>query len=193
MVSRISLFIALGLLVAWPAEGADAPSQAQPQDSGQRINIDFNHPVYRDIQREEAQSADHIDGPIDYGTDFPTSGLMAATPSRAGFYNKPLPLESLVHSLEHGAIVVYYDKLSDDAEDLIRGWTDQYRGAMDAVIAVPNETLGETIVLTSWEYRLDLPKMDIRASFFVDAFRGRGPEGRIRLGGRPPARPSSKL
>ena len=181
MVRRIwpvTLVTALALVLAWPA--ADAQAQAQTQAGNQRINIDFDHPVYRDIQREESLGAEHIDGPIDYGTDFPTSGPMASSPSRAGFYNRPLPLESLVHSLEHGAIVVYYDELGDAEEELIRGWTDQYQDSMASVIAVPNETLGESIVLTSWEYRLDLPKMDVRASYFVDAFRGRGPEGRSR-------------
>jgi hypothetical protein len=40
--------------------------------------------------------------------------------------------------------------------------------------------LGETVILTSWQHRLELAKMDVRASFFVDAFRGRGPENRVR-------------
>ena len=86
----------------------------------------------------------------------------------------------MVHALEHGNIVIYYDKPTDAAMNLIRGWTDQYQGVWDGVVAVQHDNLDERIVLTAWQHRLELPKIDVRASFFVDAFRGRGPENRVR-------------
>ncbi len=180
MISRIlpvALVMALGLLP--PVMSAQAQ---QPHGSGRNTLFvyDANHPAYRDIQKEESLGREHIDGPVDYGTDFPTSGPHAPSPARPGFYDEPLPLEPLVHALEHGNIVIYYDQPSDAAMKVIRDWTDQYQGVWDAVIAVPHEGLGESIVLTSWQHRLELPKMDVRASFFVDAFRGRGPENRVR-------------
>lgn len=181
MVSRIlpvSLFAALGLLLVWPA--TDAQAQAHGSGRDQLFEYDANHPAYRDIQREESLGRDHIDGPVDYGTEFPTSGPHAPRPAEAGFYDKPIASEALVHALEHGSIIVYYDTPGDAAMKLIRSWTDQYDGDWDGVIAVPHEGLGEGVVLTSWQHRLELPKMDVRASFFVDAFRGRGPENRVR-------------
>ena len=68
----------------------------------------------------------------------------------------------------------------DVAMNLIRGWTDQYEGVWDGVIAVRHDDLGERVVFTAWQHRLELPKIDVRVSFFIDAFRGRGPENRVR-------------
>jgi len=177
MVSRIlpvTLFAALGLLLVWPI------TDAQGQGSDPLFEYDAKHPAFKDIQREESLGREHIEGPVDYGTEFPTSGPHAARPTEPGFYNDPLPLEPLVHALEHGNIVIYYDEPGDAAVKLIRGWTDQYQGALDGVIAVRHEGLGERIVMTSWRHRLELPKIDARAAFFIDAFRGRGPEKRVR-------------
>ncbi len=181
MVLRIlsgTLFAALGLLLALPV--SDAQGQTRGAGRDRLFEYDANHPAYRDIQREESLGREHIEGPVDYGTEFPTSGPHAPSPARPGFYNDPLPTESLVHAMEHGNVIIYYDEPADAAMKLIRGWTDQYRGVWDAVIAVRKDGLGEGFVLTAWQHRLELPKMDVRASFFVDAFRGRGPENRVR-------------
>lgn len=181
MVSRILpmiFFGALGLAVAWPA--TDASAQAHGGGRDELYQYDASHPAYKDIQREESLGREHIDGPVDYGTDFPTSGPHAPSPARPGFYNDPLPSEALVHALEHGNIVIYYDAPSDAAMNLLRGWTDQYQGVWDGVIAVRHDDLGEKIVMTSWQHRLEMAKIDVRASFFIDAFRGRGPENRVR-------------
>ena len=177
-------YLPLALLAALslPLMVTTADAQGQPHGSGHNelFQYDASHPAYRDIQRERSLGREHIDGPIDYGTDFPTSGPHAPSPARPGFYDEALPLEPLVHALEHGNIVIYYDEPGDAAMNLIRGWTDQYQGVWDAVIAVPHEGLGEGIVLTAWQHRLELAKLDVRASFFIDAFRGRGPENRVR-------------
>lgn len=180
MLSRflpIMVFAVLGLL-AWPA--ADAQAQGHGAGRDALFEYDANHPAYKDIQREEDLGREHVEGAVDYGTEFPTSGPHNPSPIPPGFYNDPLPSERLVHSLEHGNIIIYYGAPSDAAMNLIRGWTDQFQGAWDGVIAVRHDDLGEKIVMTSWQHRLELPKMDVRASFFVDAFRGRGPENRVR-------------
>jgi len=177
MVSRIlpvTLLAALGLLLAWPN------AEAQAQANAPLFEYDATHPAYKDIQREDSLGQEHIDGPVDYGTDFPTSGPHPARPTQAGFYKDSLPREPLVHALEHGNIIIYYDEPGAAAIKLIRTWTDQYQGAFDGVIALRHEGLGEGVVLTAWRHRLEIPKMDVRASFFVDAFRGRGPESRVR-------------
>lgn len=181
MVSRIlpvTVSLALGLFLAWPT--ADAQAQARGGERNNLFQYDQNHPAFKDIQREESLGQEHIDGPVDYGTDFPTSGPHAARPTRAGFYKDSMSREALVHAMEHGSVVIYYDKPGDAAMKLIRSWTDKYQGVWDGVIAVPHEGLGEKVVLTAWQHRLELTKMDARAAFFVDAFRGRGPENRVR-------------
>ena len=85
-----------------------------------------------------------------------------------------------MHALEHGNIVVYYDAPGPTALQFLRRWTDAYKGTFDGVIAVRHPGLSEGLVLTAWQHRLELDKFDTRAAFFVDAFRGRGPEGAVR-------------
>ncbi|MDA1330142.1 MAG: DUF3105 domain-containing protein [Chloroflexi bacterium] len=180
MVSRIlpaAFLTALSLML--PATAAEA-QMAEGTGNEELFQFDANHPAYKDIQREKSLGREHIEGPVDYGSEFPTSGPHDPSPVRPGFYDAPQRTERLVHSLEHGSIIIYYDKPSDATMDLIRSWTDKFPGAWDGVIAVPHENLGERIVLTAWRHRLELPKMDVRASFFIDAFRGRGPEQRVR-------------
>ena len=120
MVSRIlpvTLFAALGLLLAWPA--TDVQAQARGGGRNNLFQYDASHPAYKDIQREESLGQEHIDGPVDYGTDFPTSGPHAPRPTRAGFYDEPVALEALVHAMEHGSVIVYYDKPGDAAMKLM--------------------------------------------------------------------------
>ena len=172
------MLLALGLLIAWPTSQAQAQAHGEGRDA--LFQYDANHPAYRDIQREESLGRQHVEGEVPYGTEYPTSGPHNPSPIPPGFYKDALPPERLVHSLEHGNIIIYYDEPSDAAMNLIRGWTDQFGGAWDGVIAARKEGLGERIVMTAWQHRLELDKMDVRASFFIDGFRGRGPENRVR-------------
>lgn len=169
----------VALILSLPAVTAEA-QMAEGTGHETLFQYDANHPAYKDIQKEESLGRDHIEGPIDYGTDFPTSGPHNPVWTEPGFYNKPVDLENLVHALEHGNIVIYYDDPGDATMKLIRGWTDKYQSQWDGVVAVPHEDLGSRIVMTAWQHRLELAKMDVRASFFIDAFRGRGPENRVR-------------
>ena len=149
-----------------------APAAAQ--------EIDYSHPAYEAIEREPSQGNQHVDGPVAYGTPFPMSGSHASTPAAAGFYEEELSREPLVHALEHGHIVIYYDEPGDQVLTILKGWTDSYRGPWDGAIAVRHPGLGEGIVLTAWGRRLQLDRLDTRAALFIDAFRGRGPERSVR-------------
>ncbi|NKW71809.1 DUF3105 domain-containing protein [Rhodobacteraceae bacterium R_SAG10] len=112
---------------------------------------------------------------------FPTSGDHSPTPLKAGFYERPMPKINMVHSLEHGAIVIYFDEPGEDAIQLLRDWTALYTGGLDAVIATKSSGLGATVVLTAWTKSLRLETFDAAsAAAFVDAFRGRGPEQPVR-------------
>jgi hypothetical protein len=96
----------------------------------------------------------------DYITDPPTSGEHYASEAEAGFYDEAPADEQLVHNLEHGYIVVYYDceGLSSSA---CSGMKDDLRGAIGAagvseytrtskIIVVPRLTMENMITYTSW-------------------------------------------
>lgn len=116
-----------------------------------------------------------------YNEGFPTSGPHAPIWARPGFYTaQQLPVQ-LVHAIEHGNIVIYYDKPSPENLAMLKNWASLYQGQWDGVVVTPARSLGEGIVLTAWQKRLRLPKFDpASAAAFVDAFRGRGPENKVR-------------
>jgi len=116
-----------------------------------------------------------------YPSQFPTSGPHDPNLLNPGFYSESQRSERLVHSLEHGMIVMYYDEPGGAAIDTLRNWTSQFRGPWSGVIAVKRPGLGQEVVLTAWlrVFRLD-PFEPAAAAAFVDLFRGRGPENSVR-------------
>ena len=118
---------------------------------------------------------------VPYPTDPPTSGPHWPTPTSAGLYRDRQWPEALVHALEHGNIVIYYDAPGEEVIETIRGWAGLYGGAWDGVVATPKTGLESEIVLTAWRRVLRLDPFDAAgAAAFVDRYRGRGPENRVR-------------
>jgi hypothetical protein len=133
------------------------------------------------LQREPCQSERHVAETVavQYATDPPTSGDHYPQPLPAGCYAGPQQAERLVHSLEHGNVVIYYNKalLDPVALDMVQGLCQRYKGSWDGVLTVPRDEMAEALILTAWEHSLRLPAFDAdRLSQFVDLFRGRGPE-----------------
>lgn len=116
-----------------------------------------------------------------YPSVFPTSGPHAPVPILPGFYDEPQRIEGLVHSMEHGFVVIFYDEPGGDTISTLRDWTTMFRGPWSGVLAVKRPGLGEEVVLAAWQnlFRLD-PFDEAAAAAFVDQFRGRGPENQVR-------------
>ena len=118
---------------------------------------------------------------ITYPSQFPTSGPHDARPLRAAFFDEPQWPERLVHSQEHGRVVIYYDQLDPADREILKNWTGLYTGQWDGVIATPMPGIGRRVVLVGWRKLLRLRKFDASAAAaFIDAYRGRGPEQRVR-------------
>ena len=116
-----------------------------------------------------------------YPSRFPTSGNHWPRPLSPGFYTSAQRSEMLVHSLEHGNVVIYYETLDAGAEESLREWAKLFTAAWSGVIVVPKPGLGKAIVLTAWTRSLRLDRFEPKAmAAFVDAFRGRGPEHPVR-------------
>ena len=116
-----------------------------------------------------------------YEDRFPTSGRHDPIWAVAGYYTDPQPPTKLVHALEHGNIVIYYDKPSAEALETLRDWADLYSGQWDGVVLTPAAELGASLVLTARAKRLDLSQWEpASAAAFIDAYRGRGPEHPVR-------------
>lgn len=120
-------------------------------------------------------------GSYNYPNAYPTSGPHDPVWAQPGFYTSPPPPTKLVHALEHGNIVIYYDKPGDEALATLKSWAGIYSGQWDGMVVTPKPGIGQTVVLTAWTKQLILEKFDpSSAAVFVDLYRGRGPENPMR-------------
>ncbi len=116
-----------------------------------------------------------------YVERFPTSGAHNPNWINPGVYDLPQRPDMLVHSLEHGNIVVYYDKPGMDAMRMLSAWAALYADPWSGVVVTPAPGLGEEVVLTAWKRMLrQQPFEAATAAAFIDRFRGRGPENPVR-------------
>lgn len=124
------------------------------------------------------QGRSHIpDGTkVDYGTNPPTSGNHYASPQVGGIYDKAPADGNLVHSMEHGAVILWYKS------DLPATQTAQLKEIFNKVfvgkkIMTPRDSLDAPLTLTSWGRLLKLQTIDegqIKA--FMETNEDRGPE-----------------
>lgn len=106
-----------------------------------------------------------------YNTNPPTSGPHTEQIGNWGVYKETLPKEVLVHNLEDGGVVIYYnDKLDKESVTILENIVKLHTSH---VVLNPDPKLKDTITLTAWG-RMD--KMDNlnekRVEEFINAFKG---------------------
>lgn len=131
-------------------------------------------------------SPDTNPGP--YNSDPPTSGRHYADSLPAGFYDEEdlaslpeHPEGLLVHSLEHGYVIFWYncDALDEQGCGSLKS---QIQQAMNEagnlkVIAFPWKSIDVPVVMTSWGRMLRLEQFNLRAArTFIERNRNRAPE-----------------
>ncbi len=117
--------------------------------------------------------------PVTYNTDPPTSGTHWPTAWPGGFYDTVIPSGYLVHSLEHGGVVIYYNApaLTTAQLDTLRARAAAYAASFSPVVVVPRNDAVYPVILTAWTHRLRLPSYaQNRIDDFIGMFRGHGPE-----------------
>ena len=131
--------------------------------------------------------SDHIptdSDPGEYNSDPPTSGPHYADELDAGFYesnNYQYPAGYLVHNLEHGYIIFWYNCARLDEGDCAELQT-QIKSVMDEVnnvkvIAYPWDTLDVPVVITSWGRMQEMQSFDAtQARAFYKANLNNAPE-----------------
>ena len=116
-----------------------------------------------------------------YDRTFPTSGRHDPVWTETGFYRAPQRVGQIVHALEHGNIVIYYDSAAPEVLETLKDWAGHYDGQWDGLVVVQMDGLGSDLVLTAWTKTLRLTSFDAPlAAAFIDAYRGRGPEHPVR-------------
>jgi hypothetical protein len=144
------------------------------------------------LQSFPGVSQDHINDPAarpeSWNSFPPTSGPHFVTPAVYGFYEEPVELARILHGLEHGGVFMLY------GSEAPAGTADALRAIYDrdprGFVVAPEPELGKTIALGAWTsdstgdsefgtgHLAKCSEVDVDAfNQFVDAYRGRGPEG----------------
>ncbi len=135
------------------------------------------------VERQPASTGGHLvpgQSP-GYRDRMPTAGAHDPKWIDPGVYDRPQIATRLVHSLEHGMIVIYYDSPPEEVFATLQTWAGLYGGPWSGLVVVPMPGLGDEVVLTAWERMLRLKPFDApTAAAFVDTYRGRGPEHPVR-------------
>lgn len=133
------------------------------------------------VVTETSAGRNHVSGSLSYDHRFPTSGPHNPTWVEPGVHTGRQRKEQLVHALEHGNIVIYYDEPGEAVMERLRRWASLYDNQWSGIVVTPAPALDESIVLTAWTKRLRLDEFrpDVAAAF-IDAYRGRGPENPVR-------------
>lgn len=111
-----------------------------------------------------------------YNSNPPTSGPhWGDGVAGAGIKDKEIPDELLVHSLEHGAVIVSYK--SDLPQDQVEKLKNVFNEASGKKIMVPRKNLDVPIALTSWGWILKLQTIDeAKIKDFIKTNNDRAPE-----------------
>ena len=131
-----------------------------------------------DVESPEELEAEHIaDGSDydDYNSMPPTSGPHWQTPATSSFFSDPQSLSQVVHNLEHGQIVLYYEGLDEEQTTQLEAYVTASQGSVLAQPA-PDGVEGQ-LVMTAWT---QLQSCESLSSAAIDSFRrrfqGKAPE-----------------
>ncbi|MBI2443024.1 MAG: DUF3105 domain-containing protein [Candidatus Levybacteria bacterium] len=112
----------------------------------------------------------------DYNSNPPTSGPhWGDGVAGAGIHDDVVPDELLVHSLEHGAAILWYK--ADLPKEQVKTLETIFAGASGKKIMVPRKNLDVPVALTSWNYLLKLKTIDAKKiKEFIETNNDRAPE-----------------
>jgi hypothetical protein len=130
------------------------------------------------LRNPPIEGATHVQKKVKYKTNPPTSGNHNPVPADDDAYGTPPPTEKLVHSLEHGRIIVWYKRsLPERRIGQLKGLFDQdpYH-----LILAANNSMPFELAVSAWGHSAACKKVSdesfdvLRA--FRDRYRDKGPE-----------------
>lgn len=178
-VIGFSLAVVVYVVVFMGGGGGGGGGGGALPDQGEQV-------VVSEVTTHESAGRGHVSDPS-YERMPPTSGPHSPDWATGGFYtadNAP-PLGEIVHSLEHGAVVVYYDPdgISPAARESMQQFGNRYTDDFMSFVAVPTpaEDPEATYVVTAWTKQLTMDEYDEETvRQFMAEYIGRGPEQQVR-------------
>lgn len=113
---------------------------------------------------------------VEYNSNPPTSGPhWGDGVAGPGIKDKPVPDELVLHSMEHGAAVLWYKDDLPKAE--VEKITKAFNNASGKKIMLPRKELDVPVALTSWGWILKLKTIDeTKIKEFIETNNDRAPE-----------------
>jgi hypothetical protein len=124
----------------------------------------------------ESGSGRHVTTDVNYPTVPPVSGEHAGQPTTCGKFDSRLQDENLVHTLEHGAVGLFFDPERASQEDIesLEAVVDEYDSH---IFSAPYPQMPTAFAIASWGEMMRLDELDAAAvREYVDTFREKGPE-----------------
>ena len=130
----------------------------------------------------EQGATPQLPGTVCYSSNPPTSGPHAQSALNYRVYDTPVPKENLVHNMEHGAVIIWYNSTDLNVINQLAGVTTAAVNQQQFVLMTPYAGMEpDTIALTSWT-RLDkFPASQLTGQRVLDFIRAHhkryNPEG----------------
>ena len=111
-----------------------------------------------------------------YNSNPPTSGWhWGDGVAGPGIKTESVPDELVLHSMEHGAVVVWYREGLEQSE--VNKIKEAFSGSSGKKIMLPRKDLDVPVALTSWNYLLKLESIDQgKIKEFIETNNDRAPE-----------------
>ncbi|MCA0178551.1 MAG: DUF3105 domain-containing protein [Actinobacteria bacterium] len=154
-----------GLAVLLLIAGVVGFTIVKDRQSADKVSLDG-------VKSVEYKGGAHTNQPVKYAENPPVGGEHNGTWLNCGVYDKPVPNENAVHSLEHGAVWVTYDPKLPSAD------VDKLRKEIPSTYMVlsPFDGLPSPVVASAWGKQLTLTGADDpRLEAFIAAYR-QGPQ-----------------
>lgn len=112
--------------------------------------------------------------PPTYKSNPPSSGTHNVSSYPAGIYDNNADISQMIHSLEHGYIILYYNGISQNE---INSLINIQRSDPFKVIVAPYPNMEQKVALVAWAHMQNCDGVNEAAiRSFVEQFRNQGPE-----------------
>ena len=148
--------------VAEPPQDTTATSEASAAPTGDIEGLEVV---------DEELSRDHKDGALSYDRVPPVGGTHNPRWLACDVYDEPVPFETAVHSLEHGAVWFAHDP--DLAQDDVERLAELAGRNREYVLVSPVEDLEAPVVAVAWGVSLEVDGADDeRLEAFLERYAG---------------------
>ena len=169
-------------------DNASESREAEPTDDFQKASIPAANGTNLDqaakiagctVKTFPAEGRSHVSGRVEYKTNPPTSGNHFEVPAADGAYKVAPELEPLVHSLEHGRVIFWYQpKASPQLQGQLKALFDE--DTYHTILAPNGRDMPSQVAASSWTRSITCERVNDNTwdalRLFRDRYRDQAPE-----------------